>query len=124
MVSDVAPGALEVVGRQQPLQRPLALGQDGAAFAAILPAVRPDHHFYEVEHGAVLDDQPPVHIGFAEAQTQVAGDVEADTAVGEPNSEVLAAARAERLGSIAGSEEGDAAFRKQLVHQLADQRHL
>src|SRR5438309_9937485 len=105
MMRDVAPRARQIVVAEQLEEAPIALVERLAPFAEVLPAVGADDHFEEVEDGAVLDDQAPVHVGFAEAQPWVADDVEADPAVGEADGQVLAAATTMGAGRLPGKLE-------------------
>src|SRR6185369_530121 len=100
-VCDVAARPDRVVALQEAHQPLLAAGQRLAALALLLPAVGADDHLEEVEDRSVLDDDPAVHVGLADAEARILGDVEADLAVGEADREVPTAARAERLRRLA-----------------------
>ena len=73
MVRDVACArASDCCGRSRRLSRSLAPAKRVAPVALVLPAVGADDQLEQVEDRPVLDDQPPVHIGFAKAEPRVA----------------------------------------------------
>ncbi len=124
MMGDVAPRPLRLVAAEQALDRAQpALAEQLALVARILPAVLAGDQLHQVEDRAVLDDQAAVHIGLAEPETRVPGDVEPDPAVGEADGEPRAAAGTAGLALAVGRDDREAAFLEQLVHELADQRH-
>ena len=101
MVGDVPARALGVVAAEPPLERGSCPSDRLAALPASSQRLDAGDQLEKVEDGAVLDDQAPVHIGFADAEPRVAGDGEADLAVGEANRQMLAAAGPELCGAPA-----------------------
>ena len=109
MVRNVAARTPGIVALQPAQQLALAAAHRLPALAAVLPPIGPDEHLEQIEDRPVLDDQPPVHVGFAEVQPRVAGDIEGHLAVGEADGEMLVPAGPIRPRRLAGQEQGNAA---------------
>ena len=111
MVRDVAARPYRIVAEEQPVEPPSCPLESAACVPAlVLPAVRADDQLEQVEDRPVLDDQPAVHVGFAEPEPRILDDVERDLAIREAHRQVLPAAASEGLRPLARAQQGDAAF--------------
>ena len=105
MVGDVALRLGGAVAAEQPLPAQLALLDRLAAVAAFLPPVVGGDELQQVEDRPVLDDQPAVHIGFADRQARVAHQLEQHLAVGDADGQRLAAAGSVSLALAVGHDD-------------------
>ncbi len=123
MVSDIAPRGFGVVASKQVEQALLALVERFAPAVLVFPAIGSDHQPQKVENVAVLDRQAPVHKGLADPDSRIAGDIERDFAVRQPNLERWTAAGPEAALAAVGKGHRQPPLADQLANQCVDHRH-
>ena len=123
-MGDVATGAPRHIGpAKQSLETALALADRLASLPAIFPAVGAGDQLHQVEDVTVFDDDPAIHIGFAQAKARVAGDRDHGRAIRQADRDRLAASRAEAPAAAVRHDERQLPFADDLADQLVNQRH-
>ncbi len=123
MMGDVALRPGGAVAAEQPLPAQLALLDRLAVVAAFLPPVVGGDQLEQVEDRPVLDDQPAVHIGFADRQARVAHQLEDHPPVGDANGQLLTAAGTIGFAASVRLDQCDPAASQQRPDQPGNQRH-